>query len=86
MLKKNNILLGAALALVLPGLILFCTEILKKDLTLFGKKDALYILSLAVNFFMIRYYFSSGKEDTARGVVLSTFIGTFLFFFFRIRQ
>jgi len=78
--------MGAIMGLILPGIVFFCTEILKKDLRLFGKEDMFYILSLAFNFFMIRYYFKCDKEDTAKGIVLSTFTCTFIFFFFKVRQ
>ena len=77
--------MGAILGLILPGIIFFFAEILKKDMRLFGKDNIFYVLSLAVNFFMIRYYFKSGTEDTARGIVLSTFVSALIFFFFKER-
>jgi hypothetical protein len=78
--------LGAILGLILPGIVFFLTEILKKDLSLFDKENVFYLLSLTLNFFMVRYYFKSDKEDTAKGIVLSTFTSAFIFFFFKLKQ
>ncbi|HCN84274.1 MAG TPA: stationary phase survival protein SurE [Sphingobacteriaceae bacterium] len=86
MLKRNNFFLGIIMGLILPGLVLFCAEVLKRDLRVFGKENVFYLLSLAVNFFMIRYYFKSGRDDTARGILLSTFITGFMFFYFKAQQ
>lgn len=83
MLKKNNFFLGILVGAALPGLIFLCETLLKKDLRIFGKENVLYIVSFALNFFVMRYYFKAGIEDSARGVVLSTFIFAFAFFYFK---
>lgn len=86
MLKRNNFLFGILMGSILPGIIVFCEEVLKKDLRVLGKENVFYVLSLAVNLLLIRFYFKSGTEDTARGIVLSTFIAGFTFFYFKAQQ
>jgi hypothetical protein len=86
MLKRNNFWLGTIIGLVMPGVVFVFAEILKKDISVFGKEDAFYLISLAANFFILRYYFRSDREDTAKGVVLSTFTATIIFFFLKARQ
>lgn len=86
MLKKNSFLFGISIGAILPGLVFFCEEVLKKDLRIYGKENVLYILAFAVNFFMIRYYFKSDIEDTGRGVVMATFLSAFAFFYFKAQQ
>lgn len=86
MLKKNNFLLGILMGVILPGIVVFCEVVLKKDLRVLGKENVFYVLSLAVNLLLIRFCFKSGTEDTARGIVLSTFIAGFMFFYFKAQQ
>lgn len=86
MLNKNNFLLGILMGFILPGLVFFCEEVLKKDLRVLNKENVFYLLSLVVNLLLIRYYFKSGTEDTARGILLSTFIAGFIFFYFKAQQ
>jgi hypothetical protein len=86
MLKRNNFLFGISIGLILPGLVFIFAELLKKDLRVFGKENVFYLLAVAVNLFMIRYYFKSDRDDTARGVVLTTFISAFALFYFKAQQ
>jgi hypothetical protein len=86
MLKRNNFWLGTFMGLILPGVNFLFDDILKKDMAIFGKEGVYYLLSLAVNLLIMRYYFRSDKEETAKGIALVTFICTIIFFLLKSRQ
>lgn len=86
MLKKDNVWLGAALGLVLPAIAFVVVEILKRNVRMFQKDDLLYIGCVAINLFLVKYYFKIDKENTARGIVGATFICAFVFMFYKMRQ
>ncbi len=89
MLKKDNIILGALIGLVLPA-IMYGILTLLAGVTGTGtvwtkplEADNMIILSLAVNIIPIRIYFVNWKMDkTGRGVLFITFILVVLFFIF----
>ena len=86
MLKKDNVWLGAILGLILPGIAYFIVEILKKNVRVLEKDDLLYIGCVALNLILVKYYFKTYKENTARGIIAATFICAFIFFFHKLRQ
>jgi hypothetical protein len=86
-LKKDNFILGAALGLLIPGvifgLILLINYILvQTGITyIYFDRKIHVLISLTGNLLPIRYYFVSLKYDkTGRGVLLMTFILFMLFF------
>jgi len=86
MLKKDNIWLGTVLGLILPGIAFFIVEILKKNIRILQREDILYIGCVALNLLLVKYFFKKDKEQTARGIVGSTFICAFIFFYYKMRQ
>ena len=86
MLKRDNVWLGAVLGLILPAIAFFFVEILKKNIIILKKADLLYIGCVALNLLLVRYYFKEYKENTARGVIGSTFICAFIFFYYKVNQ
>lgn len=86
MLNKDNTWYGTLLGLVLPGIAFFIVEILKKKITFLEKADILYIGCVALNLLLVRYFFNKDKEQTARGIIGSTFICAFIFFFYKTNQ
>lgn len=86
MLKKDNVWLGTVLGLILPGIAFFIVEILKKNIRILQREDILYIGCVALNLFLVKYFFKKNKEQTARGIVGSTFICAMIFFYYKMRQ
>lgn len=86
MFKKDNIWLGTVLGLVFPGIAYVIVEVLKKNVRILEKDDLLYIGCVALNLFLVRYFFRKNSENTARGIVASTFICAFVFFMYKVRQ
>ena len=86
MFKKDNVFIGVALGLLLPGIAWYFVEILKKNVRFFEKDDLLYIGCIALNLIAVRFLFKYDKENTARGIVASTFVCALIFFFYKVRQ
>ena len=86
MLKRDNVWLGAILGLVLPGLAFVVVEIMKRNIRFLQRDDLLYIGCVAINLFLVKYYFKIDKENTARGIVASSFICAFVFMFYKMLQ
>ncbi|MXV52668.1 stationary phase survival protein SurE [Pedobacter sp. HMF7647] len=85
-MKKNNVWLGTFLGLLLPATAAFFVGYLKKNIVILGKADLLYIGCVAINLFLVRYYFKKNCENTARGIVGSTFICAMIFFWYKMHQ
>lgn len=85
MLKRDNVWIGVILGLVLPGIAAFFVEALKKNVRILEKDDLLYIGCAALNMILVKYLFRQYKENTARGVVASTFICALVFFLYKMR-
>lgn len=86
MLNRDNVWLGLLLGLVCPGIAFFFVEILKRNISFLKKDDLLYIGCVAINLLLVRYYFRRDKENTARGIIGSTFICAFIFMYHKMRQ
>jgi hypothetical protein len=84
MLKRNNIWLGTILGLILPGIAFLIVEVLRKNITVLQKADLLYIGCVALNLLLVKYYSNRYMEETARGIIGSTFICAFIFFYYKV--
>jgi hypothetical protein len=84
MLKKNSLLTGILLALVLPA-IAFIVEYLLKDNTYIINRPAVpYFVAIALNLLLIRFSLKKGNDHAGRGIMLATFIFMLLLFIFKI--
>jgi hypothetical protein len=86
MFSKDNVWLGTVLGLVLPGIAFFFVEILKNNIKVLEKDDLLYIGCVALNLVLVRFFFGRYQENTARGVIGSTFICALIFFYHKLHQ
>ena len=86
MLNRNNVWFGAVLGLVLPGIAFVLVEILKRNFVFLNKADLLYIGCVALNLLITRYYSAKYMDNTVRGIISSTFICAFIFFYYKINQ
>jgi phosphoglycerol transferase MdoB-like AlkP superfamily enzyme len=78
MLKINSSWLGAFLGLALPSAVFFFDKVMKSDLSVLGKENVFYMLSAAANLLLFRFYIRSGRENTAYGILASTFFCAFV--------
>lgn len=72
-MKKDQFLLGAALALIAP-LLAFLTLSSGMFTWVEHKPSILYVVALLVNLFIARIYYGRGLGKTAQGVIFVTFI------------
>lgn len=85
MLNKDNVWFGTALGLILPGIAFIIVELLKKNISVLKSADLLYIGCVALNLFIVKYYSKRYMEATARGIIGSTFICAFIFFYYKMQ-
>jgi len=90
MLKKDNMILGMAIGLILPGLfyaVLSLVAMFVETGTVWARPfetDKILLLSVAINLLPIRLYFVNWKFDkTGRGLLLITFVLIIAFFIFK---
>lgn len=86
-LKRDNFVIGIVLGLLLPVifyLALYLLDLLVVsifDTHMLAKQEYLFLLSIAINLFAIKYYFVNLKYDkTGRGVLIVTFALTMIYF------
>ncbi len=84
MFKRDHVVIGLLLGLILPGIATFFVEILKKNIVFLEKDDLLYIGCAALNLLLVKHFFKKKMENTARGVVASTFICAMIFFLYKM--
>ncbi len=70
MLQQNNLLTGILSGLAAPLLAMLFTEVWAFS---FRQPHTLYVLAALVNLLLVRFYYRSGRELAARGVILVTF-------------
>ncbi|WP_256012436.1 stationary phase survival protein SurE [Desertivirga xinjiangensis] len=85
MLNKDNVWFGTALGLILPAIAFIIVEVLKKNIAVLKSADLLYIGCVALNLFIVKYYSKRYMESTARGIIGSTFICAFIFFYYKMQ-
>jgi hypothetical protein len=85
MLNKNNVWLGTVLGLVLPGIAFLLVEVVRANLSFLKKADLLYIGCVALNMLIVKFYTKRYMEETARGIIASTFICAFIFFYYKVQ-
>lgn len=72
---RNNMILGTALGVIFPLLAYLATTFTSIQTSLFVHKPiALYIIAATINLIAVRFFYRNGKEATANGVVLATFL------------
>lgn len=81
MLKKNNIFTGLLAALIFPAITLVIFKYLLNNKVVFaGKPSIPYLVSIAINLFIIKYLFKKGHDQTGTGMILCTFAVMILVF------
>lgn len=79
---KNNFALGVALGVIFPLLAYVATTFTTVQTSLFAHKPiALYVFAATINLIGVRFMYRKGKEATANGVVLVTFLAMIILLF-----
>ena len=76
--------IGFVAGLIFPAITWVMVELLFKNLSTLSKPGVPYLISIAVNLFIIRYFFKKGHDQTGIGAILCTFIVMALIFLFKM--
>lgn len=76
--------MGVALGACLPALAIILVELLKLEIRTGIRESTIYMICIALNALVFRQFFKGGREETAKGVLLVTFIYALVFFFYKI--
>lgn len=82
---KDSVWTGVAigfLAPLIPGLLVWY---LIQNVSLFKHADLLLIGCVAINAFLMNFFFKRNKDSIARGIISITFFWAFIFFFYKVR-
>lgn len=84
MFRRNNLYLGIALGACLPALAILLVEFLKVELRTGMRESTIYMICIGLNALLFRQFYKKEKEDTAKGVLLVTFIYALIFFIYKL--
>jgi predicted Na+-dependent transporter len=86
MLNKNNMGTGVLLGLILPVISGVLFELLFKNVVLMGKRGIPYLIVIALNLIMMRYFGRKHQDKTVMGIMLVTFVFMLFVFIFRFNK
>ena len=85
--KKDTFLVGILMGIILPAIFFLVLNLLDMGVVqlfnthMLAKQEYLYLLSVAINLFAIKYYFVNLQYDkTGRGILLVTFALAIIYF------
>lgn len=81
---KNTVWLGLGIGLLLPAFFCGIAWYLIHHVVYLQKADLLYIGGIAVNAYVMQYFFKFNKENIGRGILAATFLCAFVFFFYKV--
>jgi hypothetical protein len=86
MFSINSIPAGLLLGCILPGVTWGVFGfILHNNAIILNKPGVPYLLAIALNLVLLRYFFKKEQEKTARGIMMTTFAFMLIVFVFIIR-
>ncbi|MFD1628374.1 stationary phase survival protein SurE [Pseudopedobacter beijingensis] len=86
MFKKDSLVLGVLYGLALPSLAFLVVDFIMSHVEVLKKADLLYIGCVALNFFSFNKASKKYQEQTARGIILATFICSAIFAYYKLNQ
>lgn len=86
MFKRNTIAAGSLIGLILPAISVFIfLYILKGSVIIFNKPGTPYLVAVALNLLIIRYYGRKGLDKTVIGLITVTFLFLIAVFVFKLQ-
>ena len=77
--------IGFAVGLIVPSLIWLMADVVLKNYTATLTKPVTpYLIGIAVNLFIIRYFFKNDLDQSGTGAILCTFIFMAAVFYFKV--
>jgi len=84
MLKKDNLLTGILAALVFPALAWAISYSLRDTVYIINRPLVPYFIAIGLNLILVRLGMRSGRDRTAKGIMLATFVFMALLFIFKL--
>jgi hypothetical protein len=85
MSRRNEFVTGLLTGSILPLTTGLVFGVLFKSLVVFDRPALPYLITIALNLFLLRYYVRHDKEIAGRGVMIVTFIFAIAAFYFKIK-
>ncbi|TDG35280.1 stationary phase survival protein SurE [Pedobacter changchengzhani] len=80
----NSVWIGLAIGIVIPAILCGFAWYLINHVIYLQRADLLYIGGIAVNAYVMQYFFKYNKENIGRGILAATFLCAFVFFFYKV--
>ena len=77
--------MGVALGACLPALAIVLVELIRLEERAGLRESTIYMVCIGINALLFGQFFKTGKDRTAKGVLLVTFIYAFVFFLYKLR-
>lgn len=81
---KNTVWNGAGIGLIVPIVPGVLVWYLMQNVKALRHADLLLIGCIAINAFLMNYFFKLNKENIGRGILSITFLWAFAFFFYKV--
>lgn len=81
---KNNVWSGLLIGFIVPVIPGTLVWYLMQTITFLKNADLLLIACIALNAVLMNYFFKKNKDNIARGIISTTFLWAFAFFFYKV--
>lgn len=81
-MKKDNLFFGFLLGLIAPLTAFVMSRFNLTGIDIGNKNLSFYVIAALLNLLLVRYYYRNEMTNSARGVILITFIGAMSVLFF----
>jgi signal transduction histidine kinase len=84
MAQKVQFVTGLLSGMIIPAIAWLIFDVLYKNLILLNKPAIPYLIAIAINLFILRYFIRNDKETAGYGLMIPTFIFAMLIFKFKL--
>ncbi|WP_316831221.1 stationary phase survival protein SurE [Pedobacter aquatilis] len=81
---NNSVWVGVAIGLTVPAVLCSIAWYIIHHVIYMAKADLLYIGGIAVNAYLMQYFFKYNRENIGRGILAATFLCAFIFFYYKV--
>lgn len=81
-MKKDNLFFGILLGVIAPVIAFVISQFNLTGINIGNKNLSVYAIAALLNLILMRYYYRNEMENSARGIILTTFICAMLILFF----
>lgn len=82
-MNKDNLFFGILIGLIAPLIVFLMSRFNLTGIDVGSKNLSFYVIAALINLLLMRYYYRNEMGNSARGIILITFIGAMAFLFFR---